>query len=115
MLRPRTLVRGNEQKQQLSVAYVHAVAARAGYTCQVQTIDVDSVDLIISASGKVHERPDTIATAGSPAQGILVTQVAVRASGLPLADQELRRPPPRDAGPKHSGRPGAAQEPDPLA
>ena len=25
----------NEQKQQLSVAYVHAVAARAGYACQV--------------------------------------------------------------------------------
>ena len=49
----------NEQKQQLSVAYVHAVAARAGYTCQVQTVDVDSVDLIISASGKVHERSVT--------------------------------------------------------
>jgi len=45
-----------EQKQQLSVAYVHAVAAPAGYTCQLQTIDVDSVDLIISASGKVHGR-----------------------------------------------------------
>jgi hypothetical protein len=49
----------NEQKQQLSVAYVHAVAARAGYTCQVQTVDVDSVELIISASGKVNERSVT--------------------------------------------------------
>ncbi len=49
----------NEQKQQLSVAYVHAVAARTGYTCQVQTVDADSVDLIISASGKVHERSVT--------------------------------------------------------
>ncbi len=46
----------NEQKQQLSVAYVHAVAAQAGYTCQVQTVDADSVDLIISASGRVHEQ-----------------------------------------------------------
>jgi hypothetical protein len=45
----------NERKQQLSVAYVHAVAALAGYTCEVQTVDIDSVDLIISASGKVHE------------------------------------------------------------
>jgi hypothetical protein len=46
----------NERKQQLSVAYVHAVAALAGYTCEVQTVDIDSVDLIISASGKIHEQ-----------------------------------------------------------
>lgn len=46
----------NEQKQQLSVAYVHAVAAKAGYTCQVQEVDIDSVDVVISASGKVHDR-----------------------------------------------------------
>ncbi len=46
----------NEQKQQLSVAYVHAVAARAGYTCQVQYVDMDSVDVIISASGRVHDQ-----------------------------------------------------------
>jgi hypothetical protein len=44
----------NEQKQQLSVAYVHAVAARAGYTCQVKTVDEDSVDMLIFASGRVH-------------------------------------------------------------
>jgi hypothetical protein len=47
---------GNEQKQQLSVAYVHAVAARAGYACQVLNVDMDSVDVVISASGKVHDR-----------------------------------------------------------
>lgn len=46
----------NEQKQQLSVAYVHAVAARAGFTCQVQAVDIDSVDVIVSASGKVHDQ-----------------------------------------------------------
>jgi len=46
----------NEQKQQLSVAYVHAVAARAGYTCQFQTVDIDSVDAIIGASGRVHSQ-----------------------------------------------------------
>ncbi len=44
----------NEQKQQLSVAYVHAVAARAGYTCQVQIVDEDSVDVVIGATGYVH-------------------------------------------------------------
>jgi len=44
----------NEQKQQLSVAYVHAVAAMAGYRCQVQTPDEDSVDVTICATGHVH-------------------------------------------------------------
>jgi hypothetical protein len=46
----------NEQKQQLSVAYVHAVAARAGYTCQVQTVDDDSVAVQVGAKGYVHEQ-----------------------------------------------------------
>ena len=46
----------NEQKQQLSVAYVHAVAAHAGYTCQVQVVDEDSVDVLIAATGYVHDR-----------------------------------------------------------
>ena len=45
----------NEQKQQLSVAYVHAIAARAGYACQVKVPDEESVDVMISASGWVHE------------------------------------------------------------
>jgi hypothetical protein len=45
----------NEQKQQLSVAYVHAVAARAGFTCDVRRVDIDSVDVFICASGRVHE------------------------------------------------------------
>ena len=45
----------NEQKQQLSVAYVHAVAARAGYACQVVNVDDDSVDLQLAARGRVHE------------------------------------------------------------
>jgi hypothetical protein len=45
----------NEQKQQLSVAYVHAVAAMAGYGCQVRTPDLDSVDVEIFAKGMVHQ------------------------------------------------------------
>ena len=62
---------------------MHAVAALAGYTCQVQTVDIDSVDLIISASGKVHEHSViTIATAGSPAQGQPHHLNAVRSSGI---------------------------------
>jgi hypothetical protein len=46
----------NEQKQQLSVAYVHAVAARAGYACQVINIDDDSVDVQLAARGIVHHK-----------------------------------------------------------
>jgi Domain of unknown function (DUF4365) len=46
----------NEQKQQLSVAYVHAVAARAGYACQVINIDDDSVDVQLAARGVVHHK-----------------------------------------------------------
>jgi hypothetical protein len=46
----------NEQEQQLSVAYVHAVAARAGYACQATIVDDDSVDVKIVARGWIHER-----------------------------------------------------------
>lgn len=45
----------NEQKQQLSIAYVHAIAAQAGFACQVKIPDEESVDVLISASGRVHE------------------------------------------------------------
>jgi hypothetical protein len=46
----------NEQKQQLSVAYVHAVAARAGYACQVINVDDDSIDVQLAARGIVHRK-----------------------------------------------------------
>lgn len=46
----------NEQKQQFSVAYVHAVAARAGFTCQATLVDDDSVDVVIGARGWVHHQ-----------------------------------------------------------
>lgn len=46
----------NEQKQQLSVAYVHAVAARAGFACQVIHVDDDSIDVQIAAKGIVHHK-----------------------------------------------------------
>jgi hypothetical protein len=46
----------NEQKQQLSFAYVHAVAARAGFACDRPSVDDDSVDAVIGASGLVNGR-----------------------------------------------------------
>ncbi len=44
----------NERKQQFSIAYVHAVAARAGYACQATLVDDDSVDVTIGARGWIH-------------------------------------------------------------
>jgi hypothetical protein len=46
----------NEQKQQLSIAYVHAVASRAGYTCQATLVNIDSVDVVIAAKGLIHSQ-----------------------------------------------------------
>jgi hypothetical protein len=46
----------NEQKQQFSIAWVHAVAARAGYACQGTLVDDDSVDVTLAARGYVHHQ-----------------------------------------------------------
>ncbi len=46
----------NEQKQQLSFAYIHAVAARAGFACERPDVDDDSVDLVIAAQGRINDR-----------------------------------------------------------
>ena len=45
----------NEQKQQFSFAYLHAVASAAGYACQTPAVDDDSVDRVIVARGWVDE------------------------------------------------------------
>lgn len=44
----------NEQKQQLSIAYLHAVASAAGFACQAPGVDDDSVDRTLGARGWVH-------------------------------------------------------------
>jgi hypothetical protein len=46
----------NEQKQQLSIALVHAIAARAGFACQVRLVDDDSIDVQIGAKGRIHQQ-----------------------------------------------------------
>ena len=45
----------NEQKQQLSIAYLHAIASSAGYACYVPCVDDDSVDRTVVARGWLHE------------------------------------------------------------
>ena len=49
----------NERKQQLSIAYVHAIASQGGYTCQRESVDHDSVDIVIGARGFVNEHAIT--------------------------------------------------------
>jgi hypothetical protein len=44
----------NEQKQQLSIAYLHAVVSAAGFACSIPCVDDDSVDRIIAARGKIE-------------------------------------------------------------
>jgi hypothetical protein len=46
----------NEQKQQLSIALVHAIASRAGFACQQTLVDDDSVDVVIGAKGHIHHQ-----------------------------------------------------------
>lgn len=41
-------------KEQLSYAYVHAVASRAGFSCERRSMDRDSVDLAIHARRKLE-------------------------------------------------------------
>jgi hypothetical protein len=45
----------NEQKQQLSIAYLHTVASAAGFACQAREVDDDSIDRTIVARGWLHE------------------------------------------------------------
>lgn len=41
----------NHKKEQLSIAYIRAVAAAAGFSCTKPDVDDDSVDIMISCSG----------------------------------------------------------------
>ena len=45
----------NDIKEELNYAYVHAVAAHAGFSCDRPTKDRDSVDVTIRAKGKLDE------------------------------------------------------------
>jgi hypothetical protein len=40
-------------KEELSYAYIHAVASRVGFGCDRPRVDADSIDVVISAHGKV--------------------------------------------------------------
>ena len=46
----------NEQKQQFSYAYLHAVAARAGFTVDRPSTDYESIDAIVGTAGEINGR-----------------------------------------------------------
>jgi hypothetical protein len=48
----------NDIKEELSLAYIHAVAARAGFSCEHVRKDRDSVDLHVCARGQLD--PESI-------------------------------------------------------
>jgi Domain of unknown function (DUF4365) len=77
----------NEQKQQLSVAYVHAVAAVGGYTCQVEIVDDDSVDVVIGATGRVHHQ----AVLRSPRLAVQLKATSTRRPGAKHLTFPLKR------------------------
>jgi hypothetical protein len=56
----------NDIKEELSYAYVHAVAARAGFSCELVRKDRDSIDMHVHARGRL----DPTSTVASPAIAI---------------------------------------------
>ena len=48
------LLTNNDQEERLSVVYVQAVAARAGYTTATYDLDRHGIDLLIQAGGDMH-------------------------------------------------------------
>ena len=52
------LLKTEDQKEAISCAYVHAIAARAGYTTSIPTPDRDGVDLNIQAGGEFRPALD---------------------------------------------------------
>jgi hypothetical protein len=45
------LLTENQIKEELSVAYIHAIAAKVGFSCERPKIDMDSVDVEIKSHG----------------------------------------------------------------
>ena len=52
----------NQIKEEISIAYVHAIAAKVGFACEKCRIDMDSIDVIVKENGLI----DTNSTLYSP-------------------------------------------------
>src|SRR5262249_21399605 len=93
----------NEQKQQLSIAYLHAVASAAGFACQAPGVDDDSVDRTLVARGWVHEK----SVLRSPKMDVQLKSITSdslkegkKVLCVSVEQEKLRRPPtPGDGAP----------------
>jgi hypothetical protein len=47
------LLTENQIKEELSIAYIHAIAAKVGFSCERPKTDMDSVDVEIKSHGKL--------------------------------------------------------------
>lgn len=43
------------KEEELSYVYVHAIAAMAGFSCEKVSVDMDGIDIIIRAKGKLSD------------------------------------------------------------
>ena len=73
LLPPDALLTQELRQEAMSIAYIHAVAAMAGYTTAPPVPDVDGVDLRVQAGGWLHPNIDIQVKAttrlGSPDDG----------------------------------------------
>jgi len=49
------LLTNNQIKEEISIAYIHAVAAQVGFSCEKLRIDMDSVDVVIQEHGMMDD------------------------------------------------------------
>ena len=77
-----TLLTDSDQKERLSLVYVKALAARAGFVTSVPEPDRDSVDLRIQAGGPRRPALDlqlkATATLGEPQAGFVPFRLAIK-------------------------------------
>ena len=80
------LLGNRDIEERLSMAYAHAVAARAGYITAVYDLDRDGVDLRIQAGGSMRPALDLQLKAtinlGDPRNGVLNFRLPVRNHNL---------------------------------
>lgn len=43
----------NQIKEEISIAYIHALAAKVGFACEKPSIDMDSIDVVVQENGLI--------------------------------------------------------------
>ena len=81
-----TLLSTQDMEERLSVAYVLAIAGRAGYTTSERDLDRDGIDLSVQAAGAMRPALDLQLKAtislGAPSNGVLQFRLPARNHNL---------------------------------